>query len=397
MATVDPNLDAAAYPAQATMTATADTVGARLPPRSLRDRLARVRSGLFHRLPPPNSAPPLIDRAMTRYGLAVAFVLIATAIGFLIENLTGRFSTFPFFVAVVGAVWFGTGPGCLAVILSIVVVEDIWTPPLLSISIEPDEVPSFLAFVLCTLMTFAWSSQRRRTQQALEAIVQQRTAALRKSNAALHIEIGERQAAEEEVRRSEALLAQGQKLSRTASWRLQLPAGDMQWSAQLFDLLGQPHDNPAPPYRVFTERLHRADRDRFEQAVERAIDTGGEFSCEARIVTPAGTIKPVQAVGEATRTADDSVEVIGTIIDLTERKRTEQALQEAQAELASTLRLATLAELAAAIAHEINQPLAAITANGGACLRSLMREPPLLDNARNAAAASSRTDIVPAT
>ena len=54
-----------------------------------------------------------------------------------------------------------------------------------------------------------------------------------------------------------------------------------------------------------------------------------------------------------------------------ERARTERALREAEVELARTLRLATMAELAATIAHEINQPLAAITANGGACLRSL--------------------------
>ena len=69
-----------------------------------------------------------------------------------------------------------------------------------------------------------------------------------------------------------------------------------------------------------------------------------------------------------------------------ERARTERALREAEVELARTLRLATMAELAATIAHEINQPLAAITANGGACLRSLAHEPPMLDNAREAAA-----------
>jgi C4-dicarboxylate-specific signal transduction histidine kinase len=68
-----------------------------------------------------------------------------------------------------------------------------------------------------------------------------------------------------------------------------------------------------------------------------------------------------------------------------ERARTERALREAEAELARTLRLATMAELAGSIAHEINQPLAAITANGSACLRSLARDPPMLDNAREAA------------
>src|SRR5438445_13381822 len=72
-------------------------------------------------------------------------------------------------------------------------------------------------------------------------------------------------------------------------------------------------------------------------------------------------------------------------MDLTERRRTEQALRDAESELARALRLATVAELAAAIAHEINQPLAAITANGSACLRSLARQPPMLENAREAA------------
>ncbi|HVC55588.1 MAG TPA: ATP-binding protein [Stellaceae bacterium] len=68
-----------------------------------------------------------------------------------------------------------------------------------------------------------------------------------------------------------------------------------------------------------------------------------------------------------------------------ERHRAEQALRDAEAELARILRLATVAELAAAIAHEINQPLAAIVANGAACSRSLAQQPPLLDNAREAA------------
>jgi signal transduction histidine kinase len=69
-----------------------------------------------------------------------------------------------------------------------------------------------------------------------------------------------------------------------------------------------------------------------------------------------------------------------------ERARTERALREAEAELQRTLRLAAMAELAASIAHEINQPLAAVTANGSACLRSLTRDPPLIENAREAAA-----------
>jgi signal transduction histidine kinase len=215
--------------------------------------------------PFPSRQPRLLDRATTRYGLACVFVAAATGAALLIEGWTGKFSTFPFYGAVVAAAWLGTGPGCLSFVVSALVVGDIWTPPLFSLRIGVDELPSFIAFVAFALMSFTWSSQRRRAQRALEATVQERTADLRRSNAALQVEIAQREAAEQE------------------------------------------------------------------------------------------------------------------------RRRTEQALSDAEAELTRTLRLATLAELAAAIAHEINQPLAAITANGGACVRSLAREPPMLDDAREAA------------
>lgn len=205
-------------------------------------------------------------RTAARQGLAVVFVLAATAAAFLIEDFTGKFSAFPFYAAVVASAWFGIGPGLLSFVLSVLAVADFWTPTRFSLAIEEGEWPSFAAFVLCALMSFAWSSQRRRAQYALESTVQQRTADLVHANAALKAEMAEREAAENE------------------------------------------------------------------------------------------------------------------------RKRTERALRDAEAELARTLRLATMAELAAAIAHEINQPLAAITANGSACLRSLERQPPMLETAREAAA-----------
>jgi two-component system sensor kinase FixL len=70
--------------------------------------------------------------------------------------------------------------------------------------------------------------------------------------------------------------------------------------------------------------------------------------------------------------------------DITERKRAEEALQKSQAELAHVTRLTTLGELTASIAHEVNQPLAAIVTNSNACLRWLAGEPPNLDKTRQA-------------
>jgi PAS domain S-box-containing protein len=333
----------------------------------------------------PGRRLSILERSAARYGMAVGFVAAAIAVVFLVEGLIGKFFNFPFYAAVVAGAWLGTGPGCLSFILATLAVEDMGTPPLLNLRLDPAEMQGFIAFVCFALVCLAWSSARRRAQRALEATVQQRTADLLRTNAALQVEITEREAAEEELRHRETLLAQGQKLSRTASWLLQLPEGDMQWSAQLFDILGLDRTSEVPSYGMFTARMHPDDRPRFAQAVERAIEENSDFSCEARIVIPGGPTKYVQAIGEVRRGATQGAEFIGTIMDLTERKRTEQALRDAESELARTLRLATVAELAAAIAHEINQPLAAITANGSACLRSLAQQPPMLENAREAA------------
>jgi PAS domain S-box-containing protein len=76
--------------------------------------------------------------------------------------------------------------------------------------------------------------------------------------------------------------------------------------------------------------------------------------------------------------------ILETNNDITERKRAEEALQKAQAELAHVTRLTTLGELTASIAHEVNQPLAAIVTNSNACLRWLAGEPPNLDKTRQA-------------
>ena len=87
----------------------------------------------------------------------------------------------------------------------------------------------------------------------------------------------------------------------------------------------------------------------------------------------------------AQRTAELVASNTALTKEIAEREAAEADLQEAQAEVARTLRLATVAETAAAIAHEINQPLAAIAANASACQRSLTRDPPLLDLAQEAA------------
>ena len=98
---------------------------------------------------------------------------------------------------------------------------------------------------------------------------------------------------------------------------------------------------------------------------------------------PDGSVKYVHATAHAvTDASGGQLEFVGAVTDVTARKQAEEKLHEAQAELAHVTRVTTLGELTASIAHEVNQPLAAVVANAEACLRWLDRETANLDEAR---------------
>jgi C4-dicarboxylate-specific signal transduction histidine kinase len=100
---------------------------------------------------------------------------------------------------------------------------------------------------------------------------------------------------------------------------------------------------------------------------------------------PNGSVKYVRVVGHPlTEDESGNFECVGAVTDITERKRSEEALEKVQAELAHVTRVATLGEMTASIAHEINQPLGALVNNAGACLGWLDAEN--LEEARNSVA-----------
>jgi C4-dicarboxylate-specific signal transduction histidine kinase len=130
------------------------------------------------------------------------------------------------------------------------------------------------------------------------------------------------------------------------------------------------------------ERIHAEDRPSLEQALDQAVRERSRFQHEYRIALPDGSVKYVQSVGLPDNTESANLEFVGTVMDITERRRADEALRGAQAELARVARLTTMGEMVASIAHEINQPLTAIVANAQAGLRWLNRETPDLDETR---------------
>src|SRR6266700_3880309 len=157
------------------------------------------------------------------------------------------------------------------------------------------------------------------------------------------IEIEERKIAEEAIRRGEAFLAEGQRLSHTGSWGWNASTGKLTWSQEHFRILGLDSQATNPSLDVFWERVHTEDRIGLRRTFESAIRNKRDFEQEFRIVRPDSTIRHLHGVGHAVlNKANELVDYIGTMMDITERKRAEAALQEARAELERVTRVTTM-------------------------------------------------------
>ena len=201
-------------------------------------------------------------------------------------------------------------------------------------------------------------------------------------------DIDDRKRAEEALKRSEAYLADAERLTHTGAWASDGATRPLYWSEAVFRIYGFDPQNGLPDREQPLERVHPEDRDRFSQAFQRTICQKADTDVEYRVLLPDGTLKHVYALAHPVLNSNgDLVEVVGTVVDITERKRAEEEcerLHELEADLAHIDRVSMMGELAASIAHEINQPLAGIVSNGGACLRWLTGEEPNLEEAREA-------------
>jgi len=188
-------------------------------------------------------------------------------------------------------------------------------------------------------------------------------------------DIEDRRHTEEELRRSEAKLAEAQRVSRTGSFVWNVSTGERFGSREFFRILG--YDQPrSVTFEMVLQRAHPEDRARVERTIERSARDGKDLDYEHRLLMPDGSVKYVHVVAHAVRDQADQLEFIGAVVDVTAAKQAEERLHKAQAELAHVTRVTTLGELTASIAHEVNQPLAALVANAEAGLRWLDRETP---------------------
>ena len=189
---------------------------------------------------------------------------------------------------------------------------------------------------------------------------------------------------EEKLRRSEAYLAEAQRLTHTGSWAWRVAGGDaLHLSEEWYRIHGFDPENGPPAWEERLQRVHPEDRAKWKGTIDRAIAEKSGYDTEFRILLPGGTVKYIHTVGHPVLNASgDLVEFAGSSMDVSASKRAE----EAQLDLAHVNRVTTMGELTASLAHEVNQPIAAAVTDANTCLRWLARDQPDLEEAREAAA-----------
>ena len=182
-------------------------------------------------------------------------------------------------------------------------------------------------FGTCTDIT-----DRKRAEQALK----DQELELRQARDLLESKVMERT---EQLGRSEAYLAEAQKLSKTGSFGWNVSSGAIYWSEETFRIFEYGRETK-PGLDLVLQRAHPEDRVRVQQAIDRALQDAKDFDLEHRLLMPDGSVKHVHSVGHLLGTDQPGkTELVGAITDITERKRAETALRQTEAYLEEAQRL----------------------------------------------------------
>src|SRR6201998_4353533 len=149
------------------------------------------------------------------------------------------------------------------------------------------------------------------------------------------LDLSEQKRVEEAFRRSESYLAQAQRLAHIGSWVLEVPSRSALYiSVEWYRIYGFDPKDGMPTWEQLFQRVHPDDRSRWQVTIDRAIAEKSDFDVECRILPPGSPIKYIHSVGQPVRSSSgELLEFIGVAMDVTDRKRSEEALRSSEAYL----------------------------------------------------------------
>jgi PAS domain S-box-containing protein len=237
-----------------------------------------------------------------RYGLAVISCGLALAVAWPLDAPSSCF----FLAVMVSSLYGGKGPGLLAVGFSALAFDYFFLPPRFQLYIEPASYLRFGAFLGAILLIAGLIEAKRRVEEARRQVAAQ-------------------------VQRSEAYLAEAQKLSRSGSWA---SAADRMettyWSAEMFRIAGLPPADHPPSLEEFAALFPPKDWRRLKEDFEKARQNKTTFDGDFRLVSKDGTDRTLRIVGHPVLVeSGEIIEFVGTAIDVTEQRQARAALQRA--------------------------------------------------------------------
>lgn len=161
---------------------------------------------------------------------------------------------------------------------------------------------------------------------------------------------------------SERLLIEAQRVAKIGSWSFDVKAKTIYWSDQMFSIFPEEKINGAPSFERHFSTVHPEDRDLWKETVERCIQDGSPYKMRFRAIQKNQTVLWIEAYGEAIRDKNGHIAFLrGTCQDISDLVLAEENLRTERAMAMQSAKLASLGEMSAGIAHEINNPLAIIS------------------------------------
>lgn len=306
--------------------------------------------------------------------VAVGFVLAALALTVPLQRFISYPFVFLFFIAVMASAWFGGKmAGLISVALSSLLVSFYFVPPYHSMTIGKDELAFLVAFILCAIGVAVMSLVRKRAETAirvardeLDLMVRERTLELEHSN--------------QEYRESVRQLRMLTEAIPQQIWRTDAEGRVEYCNHHLCESVGLAQDGLQG--EAFFRVLHPEDEPLFRQSWSRSLAAGQPLEVEARVRSRDGGYRWYLMRSLPQRTEQGNIACwYGIHIDIERQHQAQQELLQAQEDVAHLSRTLSLAEMAASIAHELNQPLTAVVTHAYACREWLNTKPANLEKA----------------
>jgi PAS domain S-box-containing protein len=145
------------------------------------------------------------------------------------------------------------------------------------------------------------------------------------------MDITEQKRLENRLRQSERNLAEGQRLTKTGSWILDYKTGNTDWSVETCHIFGFPDLPPSPHYSEFRDRVCQEDREGVDRGLRESFETGEPRPLEYIFILPDGARKNIETISQPVKNQAGSVmHLMGTVMDVTERKKSQDALRAAE-------------------------------------------------------------------